>query len=106
MMKAGVDDRTGMTATLVRHFDTCLGCMACETACPSGVRYAPLIEETRAAIERHHQRPLADRLFRRALFLILPYPRRLRLLAWPLATVHVLERSPRGLAAPPARRRH
>ena len=47
------------------HFDTCLGCMACETACPSGVRYAPLIEETRAAIEHHHQRPLGERLFRR-----------------------------------------
>ena len=43
-----------MTPTVVEHFDTCLGCMACETACPSGVRYAPLIEQTRAAIEHHH----------------------------------------------------
>ena len=106
LMRGGVQDRVAMSGTVVEHFDTCLGCMACETACPSGVRYAPLIEETRAAIERHHQRPLADRLFRRALFLILPYPRRLRLLAWPLATVHVLKRSPRVLAALPARIRH
>ena len=54
MMKAGVEGRPGMTVMndgIVGHFDTCLGCMACETACPSGVRYAPLIEETRAAIE-------------------------------------------------------
>ena len=43
-----------MTPAWSQHFDTCLGCMACETACPSGVRYAPLIEETRAAIEHHH----------------------------------------------------
>ena len=57
-----------MSATFVEHFDTCLGCMACETACPSGVRYAPLIEETRAAIERHHQRSLASACSGRLLF--------------------------------------
>ena len=44
------------------HFDTCLGCMACETACPSGVRYAPLIEQTRAAIEAHHTRSVGRAL--------------------------------------------
>ena len=49
MMKAGVDGRLAMNPGMVGHFDTCLGCMACETACPSGVRYAPLVEETRAA---------------------------------------------------------
>ena len=73
-MKAGVDGRTTINAGMVGHFDTCLGCMACETACPSGVRYAPLIEETRAAIEHHHRRPIADRIFRRLLFWLLPYP--------------------------------
>src|SRR6185295_7312414 len=77
MMKAGVEGRPGMTVMsdgIVGHFDTYLGCMACETACPSGVRYAPLIEETRAAIEHHHTRSLGDRLFRRLLFSLLPYP--------------------------------
>jgi glycolate oxidase iron-sulfur subunit len=97
MMKAGVEGRSQMNVmsdTVVGHFDTCLGCMACETACPSGVRYAPLIEETRAAIERHHQRPAGERLFRRLLFLLLPYPARLRLFALPLVLVNALRRWP------------
>jgi glycolate oxidase iron-sulfur subunit len=90
MMKAGTDGRMPMNDSMVAHFDTCLGCMACETACPSGVRYAPLIEETRAAIEHHHTRPLGERLFRRLLFSLLPYPARLRLFALPLALVNAL----------------
>ncbi len=95
LMRGGVQGRVEMSAAVVGHFDSCLGCMACETACPSGVRYAPLIEETRAAIEHHHTRPWGDRLFRRALFLVLPYPRRLRLLSRPLALVNLLKRWPR-----------
>src|SRR5436853_1575906 len=57
LMRAGIEDRIEMGRPVVNHFDTCLGCMACETACPSGVRYAPLIEQTRAAIESHYARP-------------------------------------------------
>ncbi len=104
MMKAGTQGRMAMTDGMVGHFDTCLGCMACETACPSGVRYAPLVEQTRAAIERHHSRPLGERLFRRLLFAVLPYPARLRLLALPLAITNkvraragVMARLPRTL---------
>src|SRR5204862_1942623 len=81
LMRAGVDERIAMTPAFVEHFDTCLGCMACETACPSGVRYAPLVERTRVAIERAHDRPAAERWFRRLLFSVLPYPSRLRALA-------------------------
>jgi glycolate oxidase iron-sulfur subunit len=58
--------------------------MACVTACPSGVQYGPLIEHTRAQIERHYERPAADRLFRSLLFAVLPYPARLRVLMAPL----------------------
>jgi glycolate oxidase iron-sulfur subunit len=103
MMRAGVHGRTSIGDGMVAHFDTCLGCMACETACPSGVRYAPLIEETRAAIEHHHERPAAERLFRQALFLLLPYPERLRLFAWPLAIVNRLRAWPRLLKLLPRR---
>src|SRR6185295_8162153 len=89
-MRAGLDDRIYLGPSVVEHFDTCLGCMACETACPSGVKYAPLIEQTRATIEQHHRRPLGERVFRRLLFSILPYPSRLRLLAIPLALADAL----------------
>jgi glycolate oxidase iron-sulfur subunit len=85
LMKAGLEARTGMTPAFVNHFDACLGCMACVTSCPSGVQYAPLIEATRAQIERRHPRSLGDRLFRAAIFAIFPFPARLRLALFPLA---------------------
>jgi glycolate oxidase iron-sulfur subunit len=85
LMKSGLAGRTAMTPAFVRHFDTCLGCMACVTACPSGVQYSPLIETTRGQIERRYPRSWGDRLFRRAVFSIFPYPRRLRLVLAPLA---------------------
>jgi glycolate oxidase iron-sulfur subunit len=96
LMRGGLERRVDMSAAVVEHFDTCLGCMACETACPSGVRYAPLIEETRAAIEHHHRRPLAERLFRRLLFAVLPYPARLRMMA-PALTIAGLLRQWSGM---------
>lgn len=85
LMKAALEGRVTMTPSFVRHFDTCLGCMACVTACPSGVQYGPLIERTRAQIERQYRRPLWDRAFRALLFSLLPYPGRLRIALAPLA---------------------
>jgi len=76
--------RTGkahLTPTVVAHFDRCLGCMACVTACPSGVRYDILIEETRADLERKYRRGLFDRLHRGMIFQLFPYPGRLRAMA-------------------------
>jgi glycolate oxidase iron-sulfur subunit len=84
LMQAGLDGRTEMTPGFVRHFDACLGCMACVTACPSGVQYSPLIESTRGQIDRRYPRSLADRLFRNAIFAIFPYPARLRIALAPL----------------------
>ena len=66
---------------LVEHLDTCLGCLACVTACPSGVRYDRLFERARAAVEDQHERSLRERALRRVLFETLPHPGRLRLLA-------------------------
>jgi glycolate oxidase iron-sulfur subunit len=102
-MRAGVEGRVGLTPTVVEHFDTCLGCMACETACPSGVQYAPLIEQTRAAVESHHARSSGERWFRKLLFSTLPYPSRLRLLALPLLLVGPLRRQPAFLRLLPER---
>jgi glycolate oxidase iron-sulfur subunit len=85
LMKAALEGRAPLTPAFVRHFDSCLGCMACVTACPSGVQYGPLIERTRAQIERHYPRGLWDRAFRALLFALLPYPGRLRVALAPLA---------------------
>jgi glycolate oxidase iron-sulfur subunit len=70
-----------LSGAMVQHWDRCLGCMACVTACPSGVRYDKLIEDTRAQVERNHRRSLPDRLYREALFQLFPHPGRLRALA-------------------------
>ncbi|PYR82707.1 MAG: glycolate oxidase [Acidobacteria bacterium] len=97
LMKAGLDARAEMTPTFVSHFDKCLGCMACVTACPSGVQYGPLIEKTRAQIERHYERPLGERLFRSILFALLPYPARLRIAMAPLVIFGPLLRALAGV---------
>jgi len=78
LMKAGLEEGSELSETMVGHFDNCLGCMACVTACPSGVRYDLLIEDTRQQVERQHPRTASERLLRRALFATFPYPGRLR----------------------------
>jgi len=85
LMKAGLEGRTAMVPQFVEHFDACLGCMACVTACPSGVQYAPLIEATRGQIERRFERSRSDRLFRSLIFALFPFPGRLRIALLPLA---------------------
>ena len=57
LMRVGHEDAE-LSDEMVTHFDRCLGCMACVTACPSGVQYDKLIEQTRPQIERHADRPL------------------------------------------------
>ena len=87
LMNAGLDGRTAMSPAYVRHFDACLGCMACVTACPSGVQYSPLIEATRGQIERRYERSLTDRAFRAIIFALFPYPGRMRVALAPLALI-------------------
>jgi glycolate dehydrogenase iron-sulfur subunit len=83
LMGLGLDGEP-MSREMVGHFDACLGCMACVTACPSGVQYDKLIEATRAQVERRHERGRGERLLRRAIFSVFPYPRRLHALRGPL----------------------
>jgi glycolate oxidase iron-sulfur subunit len=84
LMKAGIEGRVEMSPSFVEHFDRCLGCLACVTACPSGVQYAPLIEKQRAHIEHRHSRDGGDGLFRSILMAVVPYPARMRLAMLPL----------------------
>jgi glycolate oxidase iron-sulfur subunit len=63
------------------HLDRCLTCRACETTCPSGVRYGRLVDIGRAVVEEQVRRPWLDRIQRRLLRAVLPYPSRLAALA-------------------------
>ena len=78
LMGALEDGSLELTDTVAEHFDRCLGCMACVTACPSGVQYDRLIELTRVEVERRHRRSVSERLLRSAMFAVLPHRRRLR----------------------------
>ncbi|MFZ5482669.1 MAG: glycolate oxidase subunit GlcF [Pseudomonadota bacterium] len=70
---------TGQGGAVVRHhLDRCLTCRACETTCPSGVRYARLLDIGREVAERHASRPWTERLQRRMLRWIVPEPRRFK----------------------------
>jgi glycolate oxidase iron-sulfur subunit len=90
-MDARLDGTIALNATVAQHFDRCLGCMACVSSCPSGVRYDRLIESTRATVEEEVERSAGDRLVRWLLFRVLPYPRRMRA---------ALRLAPLGRAAP------
>ena len=76
MRQAG--ETTGDVGPITTHIDRCLGCMACLTACPSGVKYDALIEQMRPEVERRTRRSPADRAFRRFCFEVFTHPGRLR----------------------------
>jgi glycolate oxidase iron-sulfur subunit len=83
LMNKGLDEEP-MNDEMVRHWDLCLGCMACVTACPSGVQYDKLIESTRQQVERRYERRADDKAFREMIFQFFPYPNRLRAVAAPM----------------------
>lgn len=84
LMKSLAEGRIELDDDAALHLDLCLGCRACETACPSGVRYGRLIEGARSFVERNHRRGIIDGFKRRAVGAIFPYPGRLRVLLAPL----------------------
>jgi glycolate oxidase iron-sulfur subunit len=100
-------DGVATPSEIAGPIDSCLGCLACVPACPSGVRYEHIIEDAREAVV--DARPAADRAVQRAMFAVLPYPRRLRLATVPLKVLPGLARANRVFAAaadlvPPATR--
>ncbi|MFN2569792.1 MAG: (Fe-S)-binding protein [Candidatus Dormibacteria bacterium] len=78
LMSVGHEEGERISAEMTTHLDRCLGCMACVTACPSGVRYDHLIERARPQIERHGHRTWRERVLRAAIFGLVTHPGRLR----------------------------
>ncbi len=81
LIRMAVDGEVALTDLYVSHFDHCLGCQACVTACPSGIKYGKLIEAMRSQFERQYRRPLRERMFRGMIAATFSRPQRLRKLA-------------------------
>jgi glycolate oxidase iron-sulfur subunit len=81
LMKMASEGLVRLEETFVQHFDRCLGCMACMTACPSGVKYDKLFESTRAQIVRNYSPPLSERMLRGMILSLFPNTGRLRVMA-------------------------
>ncbi|MGA9164127.1 MAG: glycolate oxidase subunit GlcF [Thiobacillus sp.] len=60
-------------ANLQLHLDRCLSCRSCETSCPQGVRYGRLLDIGRELVEKDVQRPLKEKLTRRAVRAVVPH---------------------------------
>ena len=80
MMRVGHEPGEQISPEITTHLDRCLGCMACVTACPSGVQYDRLIERARPQVERHGDRTRRERIVRGAIFSLFTHPARLRAL--------------------------
>jgi len=78
LMQETIEGRVELNATVARHFDQCLGCMACITSCPSGVQYDRLIELARERVEEEVRRPVSERALRALAFAVLPRPKVMR----------------------------
>lgn len=88
LMRGIAEGRLEYTRDVVHHLEMCLDCQACVTACPSGVEYGQLIEETREHIETEKLRPLRDRALLKVLRdWLFPYAKRIRLAMTPLRWV-------------------
>src|SRR6516225_5018216 len=78
LMKMACEGTASLNEKWIVHMDACLGCLACMTACPSGVDYGKLIAATRAQIERNFDRPMVEKIHRKLIFSTFTRPDRLR----------------------------
>ncbi len=91
IMRGVQNGRLPLDETAVRHIDLCLGCRACEVACPSGVQYGELLESTRAHIEHRYPRSVFQTFLRRvAIEQVFPYPWRMKLAVLPVKLARAL----------------
>ncbi len=84
LMNMAIAGEVELTPLYVSHFDHCLGCQACVTSCPSGLKYGKLIEAMRGQLERQYRRPLHERVLRRMVAAVFSRPARMRKLMVPL----------------------
>jgi glycolate oxidase iron-sulfur subunit len=84
LMKDMFEQGRRANAEVQLHIDRCLSCLSCMTTCPGGVDYMHLVDLARAHIEATGHRSLKERLIRRLLAAVVPYPRRFR---WALRAV-------------------
>lgn len=73
-LRALAEGKTELTENVVSHLDSCLGCRACETACPSAVHYGEWLTAARGKIEKEFPRPGKDRRARQVLLNLLTNP--------------------------------
>ena len=90
LMRGLYENRIEPTRDVKEHLDLCLGCRACETACPSGVQYGSLLEGTRAHWRETNPRTLQEKLVLGAVEASFPFPNRME---WLLLPIRVLRRT-------------
>ncbi|MCA8967788.1 MAG: 4Fe-4S dicluster domain-containing protein, partial [Planctomycetes bacterium] len=120
LMRALAEGRVEDPEAIRPYLDRCLDCRACETACPSGVRYGEILETTRAALEQQKPTPgLKGFLVRTLLWHVVARQGRLRFafammraaevlgLRWLAAKLRLIPRHMAQIAppVPPARER-
>ena len=74
LMQQMLESGAAPNAETVLHLDRCLSCLGCRSACPSGVDYAALIDQSRVHIEQNYRRPLRERIFRNFILFVLTRP--------------------------------
>jgi len=79
LMKDMLEKGGAPTKEQVFHIDRCLSCLNCKTACPSSVNYQRLVDQARAHIQEHYERPLSDRLLRFAIAKVMTRPALVRI---------------------------
>jgi glycolate oxidase iron-sulfur subunit len=79
LMRALAEGRTELNPSLIHHLDTCLGCRACESACPSAVHYGELLTQVRDHIDEQYPRPTHEKVVKKLLLDTLTHPKRMAL---------------------------
>lgn len=81
LMRQVIEGKAELDDAVAEHVDSCLGCLSCVSACPSGVEYDKIIEEFRPRVEEAYADSRGDKAFRELVFGLFPHPARLRVAA-------------------------